>query len=90
VPPASEAQHAAPAHNNLGIALAASQDLGGAVAGYRRALALDPKLAQAHFNLGWVLQSQGRFAESLKCFRRGHALGASILTAPSASNRVRS
>jgi Flp pilus assembly protein TadD len=38
----------APAHNNLGIALQAQGDLAGAIACYKKALALDPKFAPAH------------------------------------------
>src|SRR5262249_20154062 len=45
-------------------------DLAGAVACYSKAIELDPKDAQAHYNLGLVLLDQGQFAEALKSFRR--------------------
>jgi tetratricopeptide (TPR) repeat protein len=46
-----------------------------AIACFRKAIALDPKFAEAHCNLGQALRSQGRLTESLECYRRGHALG---------------
>lgn len=42
----------APARNLIGLALYKSQDVEGAIDQYRRALELDPKFAEAHFNLG--------------------------------------
>src|SRR5262249_415188 len=44
--------HDAKTHNNLGNALHAKGDVGGAIDAYWEAICLDPKLAQAHFNLG--------------------------------------
>ena len=46
----------------------------GAEAFCRQALALDSKLATAHFNLGIALRSQGKFAEACQSFRRATAL----------------
>lgn len=40
----------------------------------RQALALDPKLATAHFNLGIALRSQGRFMEACQSFKRATEL----------------
>ena len=40
------------AHYNLGVALAAHQEHGGAIEAYRAAIALEPGDAHAHFNLG--------------------------------------
>jgi serine/threonine-protein kinase len=37
---------------------------------------LEPKLAQAHCNLGLALRQQGSLQQSLASLRRGHALGA--------------
>lgn len=45
-----------------------------AIAAYRRALVLDPDLADAHCNLGTVLYNQGRRAESRTCFECALAL----------------
>jgi serine/threonine-protein kinase len=47
-----------------------------AIACYHKALALDPKYAEAHCNLGQALAMQGRFDESLAALQRGHELGA--------------
>ena len=46
-----------------------------AVVYYRKAIDLDPKLAEPHCNLGHVLANQGWFAESLAALKRGHELG---------------
>ncbi|MBW8370373.1 MAG: tetratricopeptide repeat protein [Thiobacillus sp.] len=40
----------------------------------RQAVALDPKLAVAHFNLGIALRSQNRFEEACQSFKRAIAL----------------
>jgi predicted O-linked N-acetylglucosamine transferase (SPINDLY family) len=40
----------------------------------RQALALDPKLAVAHFNLGITLRSQSKFVEACQSFRRATEL----------------
>jgi tetratricopeptide (TPR) repeat protein len=49
--------------------------LDAAVAAYRTAIEAQPSYAEAHCNLGSVLRRQGRFAESLASYRRGHELG---------------
>ncbi len=57
----------APVWNNRGIAL---QELGCADKAetcYRRALVLDPALANAQHNLGWLLFGQGRTDEACAC-----------------------
>jgi tetratricopeptide (TPR) repeat protein len=46
----------APAHNLIGLALYKQGDPEGAVQQYREALKLDPKYAEAHFNLGNAYQ----------------------------------
>ena len=38
----------------------------------RQALAIDPKMPGAHFNLGISLRSQNRLAEACQSFSRGH------------------
>jgi tetratricopeptide (TPR) repeat protein len=46
----------------------------GAVAAYRRALDLDPKLAEAHANLGAALHAKGDVEGTVAAFRRAIAL----------------
>src|SRR5262249_4465570 len=46
-----------------------------AIACYRQAIKLAPKDAKFHCNLGRALIRQGRFAEALAAYRRGHELG---------------
>jgi len=57
------------AHNNLGIALAATGRLDDAVQHYTEAVRIDPNNAPAHSNLGLVLRSQGRLQEAAAHFR---------------------
>src|SRR5262249_47191276 len=46
-----------------------------AIACYHKAIDLDAKYAEAHCNLGHAFIAQGRFAEALAAFRRGHEEG---------------
>src|SRR5262249_5949522 len=46
-----------------------------AIVEYREAIRLDPGYAEAHCNLGSVLQRQGRLREALREYRKGHGLG---------------
>jgi Flp pilus assembly protein TadD len=48
---------------------------------FRRAIALDPRNAQAHTNLGAVLDRQGKQAEAEKLFRRAIALDPGLAVA---------
>ncbi len=57
--------HNATAHLNLGSALQAKGKTAEAVAEYRAALELDPKLFEADSNLGKLLFEQGNFAAAL-------------------------
>ena len=56
----------APAHYNLGTALAVAGKFDEAVKEYERAIALDPKYAVAYSNLGSVLLQQGRTRDAVK------------------------
>jgi tetratricopeptide (TPR) repeat protein/tRNA A-37 threonylcarbamoyl transferase component Bud32 len=64
----------APAHTNLGIALAAQGDVKGAIACYHKALDLDPKLVQPHNNLGNALQAQRNLKGAIACYKKALAL----------------
>jgi len=57
----------ADAHNNLGVALAATGRFDDAAAHYERALVLKPDHADAHSNLGIVRLRQGRIDEAMAC-----------------------
>jgi tetratricopeptide (TPR) repeat protein len=64
------------AHTNLGAVLCnVKRDYDGAIACFKKAIELQPMFAEAHCNLGHALARQGRFAESLAAYRRGHELG---------------
>ena len=56
----------APAHYNLGTALAVAGQFDEAVKEYERAIALDPNYAVAYSNLGSVLIQQGRTRDAVK------------------------
>jgi tetratricopeptide (TPR) repeat protein len=62
-------------HYNLANARRDVSDWTAADAAYREALRLDLDYAEAHCNLGKVLQEQGRFAEALAEIEQGHRLG---------------
>src|SRR5262249_43351501 len=64
-----------PAHYNLGCLLLAKGDNEGAIAEYREAIRVQSDNAEAHCNLGKVLQFEGRLAEALDALKRGHEIG---------------
>jgi tetratricopeptide (TPR) repeat protein len=64
----------APAHNNLGAALAQQGDGKGAIACFTKALTLDPKYAMAHLNLGAALYDQKDVKGAIACFTKALAL----------------
>jgi len=59
----------APAHYNLGTALALGRQFDQAVYEYQVAIRLDPRYANAHNNLGNVYLAQGRVDEAIAEFR---------------------
>lgn len=54
----------------------------------RQALALDPKLATAHYNLGIALRSQNKFAEACQSFKRATELRPNYAEAMEALSRA--
>jgi tetratricopeptide (TPR) repeat protein len=58
------------AHYNLGVALQAKGQVDEAIACYRKALQLDPNVAQAHNNLGNALQAKGQVVEAIACYHK--------------------
>jgi serine/threonine-protein kinase len=80
----------APGFNNLGLALKARGDWGGAELAYRDALAIDPRLAPAHVNLGEIRAGSGSLDEAIDHYRKAlevdsafarahHLLGVALL-----------
>jgi tetratricopeptide (TPR) repeat protein len=67
---ANRARHA----NEMGTAAARAGRFDAAAAQYRRALALDPLLAEAHNNLGNIRREQGDLAGAIACYARCLAL----------------
>jgi tetratricopeptide (TPR) repeat protein/tRNA A-37 threonylcarbamoyl transferase component Bud32 len=65
---------AAPAHNNLGVALYQAKYHAQAEAAYRRAIELDPTLADPHINLGNALRVQNKVVEAEAEYLRASAL----------------
>jgi len=55
-------------HFNRGVALDQLERLSEAVASYERSLALDPTLADAHYNLGRLLEQLGDQRGALRHF----------------------
>jgi type II protein arginine methyltransferase len=60
--------------NNYGAALKALGDLPGAIAAYRRALAVDPNYADALNNLGVIYRAQGQSSQAIEILRRAATL----------------
>lgn len=69
-PSAPDLPTSAEAHNELGNALQGLNRREEAVASYRRALDLNPRLAAAHSNMGAALHSLGRVDQAVTSYRR--------------------
>ncbi len=60
----------AAAHVNLGNLLREQGDLDAAIDSYRKAIAADAGLVDAHNGLAFALQQRGRLAEAAESYRR--------------------
>ncbi len=69
----------ADALNRQGVALKKQQKHEAAAECYRRALALQPAFAEAHFNLGILCRDIGRVAEAVSCFQQAAAIRPDVL-----------
>jgi WD40 repeat protein len=65
----------APMWYDLGNARRELGDDAGAEVAFRKCIALDETMPEAHCNLGLLVGRQGRFAEAVKALTRGHELG---------------
>lgn len=63
------------AHDLLGVILAGQGETGPALEQFRRAVALEPRSAQAQCNLGALLGRQGRFAQAVPYLEAAAGLG---------------
>jgi tetratricopeptide (TPR) repeat protein len=73
-PPQERTANSADELNQIGIRLAQQGRLEEALLSFRRALQIQPSLAQTHNNLGIALQDQGRLEEAVASYRRALAL----------------
>ncbi len=62
-------------YNELGLNLFVRGKSTQAEAAIQKAVEIDPQFAFAHCCMGLVIQEEGRFANALTWFRRGHELG---------------
>lgn len=60
--------------NNLGLSLAKQNQYPQAIAAYKKAISFKPKFAQAYYNLGQALRSQGDLAGAKKAFQSSLSL----------------
>jgi tetratricopeptide (TPR) repeat protein len=65
----------APMWYDLGNARRELGDVADAEAAFRKCIALDPTMPEAHCNLGLLLGREGRFKEAVEFISRGHELG---------------
>ena len=75
-------------HRNLANTLLKMKDLVSAEAAIRRALALKSDSADAHFNLGQILEAQGKLPDALRAFETAAKL-APQGSAPAEVTRLR-
>lgn len=62
-------------HNKYGFYLFSDKgDLDGAYAEYNKAIQLEPRYAEAYYNMGVLQETRGRYAEASDCYTRAIAL----------------
>jgi tetratricopeptide (TPR) repeat protein len=69
-------------HNNLGLVLLQTGDLGAAQSEFADAIRVKPGYAEAHYNLALTLHQQGKEAESQKEFERAYRISPELRNAP--------
>ncbi|MEA5466583.1 GNAT family N-acetyltransferase [Leptothoe sp. PORK10 BA2] len=74
--PTAKYSHYAAANYDLGNDYRKNNDLDVAIAYYRQAILIKPDLAEAHYQLGWVLQLKGQshWDEAITCYQAAQAL----------------
>ncbi|MBV6623605.1 MAG: tetratricopeptide repeat protein [Rivularia sp. (in: Bacteria)] len=72
--PLDKQSHYAAANNNLGLNRTKAKDFQGAEAYYRQAIAMQPNLAEAHYNLAGVLKQQQKLPEAVDCYSKALTL----------------
>jgi tetratricopeptide (TPR) repeat protein len=69
-------------HSNLGAILCdIKRDYDGAIACFKKAIALDPTLALAHYNLGNARRTKGEVDEAIACYHKAIALDPTLALA---------
>ena len=80
---------AAAARTGLGMALKRKGKSGEAIAAIRRATEVEPDYAEAHYELGALLESNKDYAEACKCFERYLQLAPISSKKASVEDRIR-
>src|SRR5208282_5372871 len=70
--------------NSLGLTLVDDNQLAEAIAAFRKAIAIDPKFADAYFNLGNALRDKNQLAEAIAAYRKAIGKNAKKLGGTSA------
>ncbi len=66
-------------YNNIGVAKQALQRYGAAKKAFKRAIAIAPNYAMAHYNLGSVYDAQGKFSRAIDSYQKAIDLDPSLL-----------
>lgn len=74
-------QRAAADHYKKGVRLEGEGDFAGAMREYRKAIELNPNLAEAHFSLGVTLENQGRRDKAIEEYRAAVRIRPNLVSA---------